>query len=874
MSFTEIVGLGANYFFYNGNVYEFVWERVSLEQALASASDSSFLGVQGHLVTLTTFAENQYLWNKSIELGQGYDGPHAWISLSDKDEEGVWMWTSGPEAGQIVDFSAWYGPEPNNVGGNEDYAVLNWTQANSWFDYPDSELQYYIVEYEGSNINSIIGLGGNDKLYGLSGNDYIDGGAGNDSLYGGRGDDIYVVDSARDSVVEAKNSGDDWILTGLASYTLGANVEYLGYTGTANFTGKGNSGANGIAGGDGNDSLDGGAGADTLLGGAGNDTYTVDNVGDEVLEDANGGTDTVLSSVSFTYSDARHNIENIILTGSASINATGNEETNRLTGNDGANILDGQFGGADTLVGAAGNDTYFVDAGDTIVEVDNGGTDTVQAAFSYTLGANLENLVLLGDEAIDGTGNGLANALMGNAANNDLDGGAGNDTLSGGGGVDTLTGGAGNDTFIMDEDDVILEAVGGGTDSVLIAASYTLAANVESLTLTGSAALNGTGNSGNNVITGNAAANVLDGGTGMDTLIGGLGNDTYVTDGGDTITEARHGGTDTVQSSATHTLAFYFENLILTGTALINGTGNSSDNVLTGNSAGNTLNGGTGTDTLIGGTGDDTYVTDGRDTITESSDAGTDTVQSSVTYTLGTNLENLTLTGASANNGTGNSANNNITGNGGNNILNGGTGSDTLAGGLGNDTYVTDGDDTITEAASAGTDTVQSSATHTLGANVENLTLTGSAAINGTGNTLNNVIVGNGAENVLTAGTGNDTMTGGTGNDTFIFNAVSESGTTATATDLITDFVIGKDKINLSAIDAFAASGENDTFVWNGTAAFSSLTQGEVLYQKFDNRGSSNDYTMVWIDNDADTAVEMAIRFTGLYNLTASDFIL
>jgi Ca2+-binding RTX toxin-like protein len=353
-----------------------------------------------------------------------------------------------------------------------------------------------------------------------------------------------------------------------------------------------------------------------------------------------------------------------------------------------------------------------------------------------------------------------------------------------------------------------------------------------------------------------------------------LGNDTYVTDGGDTITEGTNGGTDTVQSSATHTLVSYVENLVLTGTALINGTGNASNNVITGNSAGNTLNGSTGVDTLIGGTGDDTYVTDGRDTITESSDAGTDTVQSSVTYTLGTNLENLTLTGASANNGTGNSANNTITGNGSNNILSGGTGSDTLAGGLGNDIYVTDGDDTITEAASAGTDTVQSSVTYALGENVENLTLTGSAAINGTGNTLNNVIVGNGAENLLTAGTGNDTMTGGTGNDTFIFNAVTESGTTATATDLITDFVIGQDKINLSAIDAFASSGTNDTFVWKGTAAFSSTTQGEVRYQKFDNSGTSNDYTMVWIDNDADTAVEMAIRLTGLYSLTASDFLL
>ena len=161
-----------------------------------------------------------------------------------------------------------------------------------------------------------------------------------------------------------------------------------------------------------------------------------------------------------------------------------------------------------------------------------------------------------------------------------------------------------------------------------------------------------------------------------------------------------------------------------------------------------------------------------------------------------------------------------------------------------------------------------------MGSNVENLTLTGSSASNGTGNTLNNVITGNSAANTLNGGTGKDILTGAAGNDTFIFNKVVESAITATTTDVITDFVIGKDKINLSGIDAFASSTTNDKFIWNGTAAFNSTTQGEVRYQKFDNTGSTNDYTMVWIDNDADTGVEMAIRLTGIYTLTASDFIL
>ena len=640
-------------------------------------------------------------------------------------------------------------------------------------------------------------------------------------------------------------------MLGNVSIAVGVTIEKaIGGSGSDSLIG--NDAANTLIGGAGNDTLNGGAGIDTMVGGLGDDTYVVDVAGDVVTELANEGIDTVQTNISFSLGA---NVENLTLTGSAAVNGVGNSLNNVLVGNAAANRLEGGAGndtldgggGLDTLLGGVGDDTYIVDvAGDVITELANEGTDTVKASFTYALGANLENLVLTGAAAINGTGNSANNIMAGNSAANRLDGGMG---------ADTMAGGLGDDIYVVDNaGDIVTELSNEGVDRVEATISYTLSANVENLTLTGTTTINGTGNAANNVITGNSAANILNGGAGNDvldgaggndSLIGGLGDDTYIVDvAGDVVTELANEGTDTVKVSLTYVLGANLENLILTGTAAINGTGNAANNVLTGNSAANRLDGGAGADTLIGGLGDDVYIVDvAADVVTELANEGIDTVQASVSYSLSANVEKLVLTGATAINGTGNSLNNTITGNSAANVLDGGAGADTLLGGLADDTYIVDNvGDIVTELANEGTDTVKASVTYSLAANVENLTLTGSAAINGTGNDLSNILIGNGGANVLSGGAGKDfltggggadSLTGGAGADMFIFTAVSDS--TSAATDRITDFSWADgDFIDLTRIDANSTLAGDQAFSF--VSAFSKQAgQATLTYDAVSN---------------------------------------
>ena len=523
-------------------------------------------------------------------------------------------------------------------------------------------------------------------------------------------------------------------------------------------------GADQLFGGLGNDILDGGLGADAMNGGGGNDTFVVDNVGDTVIEALNGGVDLVQTSLA-SYRMAS-NIENLTYTGLGNFVGGGNTLDNIMIGGAGNDFLNGGAG-ADRLVGGLGNDTYMVDnAGDVLIEITGGGTDTVRTTLdSYRMASNIENLTYTGVGNFVGGGNTLDNIMIG---------GAGNDFFNGGAGADRLVGGLGNDTYMVDNaGDVLIEATGGGTDTVRTSLdSYRMTSNIENLTYTGVGNFVGGGNTLDNIMIGGAGNDVLNGNAGSDRLVGGLGNDTYMVDNaGDLVIEATGAGTDRVLTElASYSLGANIEILTYTGVGNFIGIGNALDNIMVGGAGNDVLNGNAGTDRLVGGLGNDTYMVDNAgDLVIEATGAGTDRVLTALaSYSLGANIEILTYTGVGNFSGTGNALDNIMVGGAGDDVLNGNAGTDRLVGGLGNDTYVVDNaGDLVIEATGAGTDRVLTAlASYSLGANIENLTYTGVGNFSGTGNTLDNIITSGAGNDLLNGGAGNDQLLGGIGNDT------------------------------------------------------------------------------------------------------------
>ena len=619
--------------------------------------------------------------------------------------------------------------------------------------------------------------------------------------------------------------------------------------------------------------------------------------------------------------------------GSSTDTITGNSANNILNGNGGNDTIYGG-GGNDTIDGGTGNDTMYGGGGDdtfkvnsssdSVTENSSEGTDTVESSVTFTLGNNIENLTLTGASVnTNGTGNSLNNIIIGDGWYNILTGGDGNDTLNGGGtvyagGQDTLSGGAGDDTYYVLAEGGgltnIIEGANAGTDTIISTVSYNLdayASHVENLTLTGGSEAKGNGlnniitaDSGSDTLYGYGGNDTLDGGTGHDTMIGGTGDDIFIVDSiFDVVTENSGEGTDTVRTSLMSlNLSDYtnVENLTLTGSSSYNLTGNSSNNTLTGNSGNNLIDGGAGGDTMIGGIGDDIFIVDDSyDVITEGSGEGTDTVRSSsISLNLSNyvNVENLTLTGSSNLDLTGNDSNNTLTCNTGNNIIDGNGGTDVVVfsdtkanvinsfgfhhnttsaivikGTYGTDTitdceYITFSDQTVSVAdlrteynssgykplfvnASSGeapfmmADTYTGTVSGIQWQYLAQLGVHANTVIGSPGNDFINLLggddaaTGNAGDDVIDGGRGSNFLTGGAGTDTFFLDG---RGSSSLIWSTITDW-------NNSEQLSVWGWNSNSTITWeeeNGAEGYKGATFS--------------------IDLDGNSTIDMMCTFTGL----------
>lgn len=597
---------------------------------------------------------------------------------------------------------------------------------------------------------------------------------------------------------------------------------------------KGNGGNDQIEGGAGNDTLDGGSGADTMAGGDGNDTYYVRDAGDVVSELAGvtaGSADLAYSYVAaYTLAD---NLERGRIMSSGTASLTGNALDNLLYAAVGNNVLSGGAG-SDTVTyayGVGGTTGVTVSLASAAAQATGGsGSDTLTA---------IEHLI----------GSAYADRLTGDAGANRLEGAAGNDTLDGASGVDTMVGGDGDDVFhVRDVGDLVSEssAASGGYDQVYsYLAAYTLTGYVEVGHIALSAAAN---------LTGNALDNLLFAGLGDNVLSGGSGNDTVTyaegSSGGVTVSLA----TSAVQptgGSGNDTLSS-IENLI--GSAYADKlTGNANANRLEGGAGNDTLDGGLGSDTMAGGDGDDIYyVRDAGDVVSElagASAGSADLVYSyAATCTLGDNVERGRIIASGAANLNGNALNNLLYAAAGDNVINGAAGTDTLSYAYGvsgtNGVTVSLAVSTAQATGGSGSDTLTG---------IENLI----------GSAYADRLSGNGGNNVLTGGNGQDTLSGGGGNDLFDFNALTESGVTATTWDVITDFATG-DRIDLATLDANTATAANDAF--GGTLVASFTAAGQLRFDAASH--------VLYGNTDADSDAEFAIQLLGVNGLVAADLVL
>ncbi|MEI6161163.1 MAG: FG-GAP-like repeat-containing protein, partial [Roseococcus sp.] len=594
------------------------------------------------------------------------------------------------------------------------------------------------------------------------------------------------------------------------------------------------------------------AGANNPLGGIGVGDYStptfVDLDGDGDLDLVAGGNDGTLVAwtnrspplpgITVTVT-AQNDAPKVTSDATASFveNATGIVYQATWSDPDGGTTLTWSLGGADARLfnisatgavsfKAAPNFEAPADAGannvyDITVTASDGALSSAARAVAISVTDVLERVNRFGGTFADLlTGTAFNDTLSGGAGNDVLIGGDGNDSLNGGTGADSMVGGAGNDTYIVDNaGDVVVELAGGGYDRVVASITYTLGAEIEQLSLSGTAALNGTGNAQANRLDGNAGANILDGGEGNDSLNGGSGADT-----------------------------------------LIGGAGN------------DVLNGGAWADVLEGGGGVDTVsyagavlgvVVNLATQTASGGDAAGDTISGFENASGGNGNDHLT----------GDALNNSLTGNAGNDTLIGGAGNDALHGGAGAD--VLEGDEGVDSVSYAGSilGVVVNLATQTAsGGDAAGDTISGFENVTGgngddslTGNALNNsltggagsdTLIGGAGADYLDGGIGSDQLEGGLGADRFYFRSAAQA-----TGDVIVDFSVADgDRIDLRAIDANAALLGDQGFGWIGGASFGNVA-GQLRFAG----------GMLEGDVDGNGMADFQIMLSGLASLSAAN---
>jgi Ca2+-binding RTX toxin-like protein len=695
------------------------------------------------------------------------------------------------------------------------------------------------------NISSVLGSSvwgntsvaagaGNDTVVGSSGNDQLFGEAGNDSLVGGGGNDFIEGGVDNDTII----GGD-------------GNDELYGQDGNDSLAGGG--GDDIVIDRDGGDTVDGGTGEDLywlqLSGATTNIVFSADrlqNVEKAIINTGSGNDNINISSA--PGSSVWGNSSVAAGAGNdTAIGSSGNDQLfgeggdDYLVGGDGNDFIEGGIGSdalvgidsvsADTLLGGAGDDVYYIDTGDVVIEVANEGTDTVYANGNFTLTANVEHLILQAS-ATNGTGNDLGNyiaanttlgvtisglagndSLVGGTDNDSLIGGADNDSIEGKSGSDTIEGGTGNDTLYGGGDnDTLL----GGTETDYLfgeagsdflngdAGNDILYGGTENDTLLGGDDNDYlSGDAGLDSLVGGAGNDALYGidGVGADTLLGGTGDDVYYLDAGDLIVEVADEGTDTVYANGSFTLTANAENLILQASAT-NGTGNDLGNYIAANTTlGVTISGLAGNDSLVGGSGNDSLL-GGADNDSIEAKQGNDTLEGGAgNDTLYGGGDNDTLLGGTEDDYLfGDAGTDSLDGGNGNDFLFGGAENDTLLGGAGNDYLV---GDTGTAFLDGGT------GNDTLFGESGNDTLLGG--------TENDYLFGEAGADSLNGGAGNDILLGGDGNDSLVGGAGDDIYSISSNGDIVTEVANeGEDLVYASSNYTLTAHVEH--LILQGTA--------------------------------------------------------